>query len=217
MMAWAWGVSRLIDALENTSGHNIDTTKLAVTGCSRNGKGALVVGAFDERIALTIPQESGAGGTASWRVSEYLHNQGQNIQTASSAFGEQPWFDSVFGNFTSSVNNLPMDHHMLMAMVAPRGLLNIDNAIDWLGPESTQTAGVAGKEVYKALGVPANMAVSQPSSSHTHCQFPSSQNTILRNYLNKFLKGVNSGNTDVVEGPSVDRARWINWSTPTLQ
>jgi hypothetical protein len=115
------------------------------------------------------------------------------------------------------VNNLPMDHHMLMAMVAPRGLLNIDNPIDWLGPESTQTAGVAAKEVFKALGVSANMGVSQTSSQHTHCQFPSSQNDELRNFLNKFLKGVNSGNTDIVEGPSVDRSRWINWSTPTLQ
>ncbi|GAB3830428.1 hypothetical protein GCM10028895_46510 [Pontibacter rugosus] len=63
-MAWAWGVSRVIDALEKMPRANIDARKLGVTGCSRNGKGALVVGAFDERIKLTIPQEPGAGGAA---------------------------------------------------------------------------------------------------------------------------------------------------------
>src|SRR5690606_4976111 len=63
MMAWAWGVSHVIDALASTPEANIDTGRIAVSGCSRNGKGALVVGAFDERIALTVPQESGAGGS----------------------------------------------------------------------------------------------------------------------------------------------------------
>lgn len=214
IMAWAWGVSRLIDALEVTPAANIDASRLAVTGCSRNGKGALFAGAFDERIDLTIPQES---GTASWRVSQYLSNQGQNIQTASSAHGEQPWFDTVFGNFTGSVNNLPFDHHMVMGMIAPRGLLTIDNPIDWLGPQSTQTAGVAAKEIWKALGADANIGVSQTSSQHSHCQFPSSQNAELRAFLNTFLKGVNSGDTNIVKGPSVNRSQWIQWSTPNLQ
>lgn len=65
LTAWAWGVDRLVDALEQvnaTSG--IDTTRLGVTGCSRNGKGAFIVGALVKRIALTIPQESGSGGAA---------------------------------------------------------------------------------------------------------------------------------------------------------
>ncbi len=48
----------------------IDPTRLGVTGCSRNGKGALMVGAMDARFALVVPQESGSGGVASWRVSE---------------------------------------------------------------------------------------------------------------------------------------------------
>src|SRR6185436_11181521 len=70
MIAWAWGVSRIIDALEATPAANIDPKRIAVSGCSRNGKGALVIGAFDERIRLTVVQESGAGGSASWRISQ---------------------------------------------------------------------------------------------------------------------------------------------------
>jgi cephalosporin-C deacetylase-like acetyl esterase len=71
MVAWAFGVSRILDVLETLPGANINTKKIAVTGCSRNGKGALVAGALDSRIALTIPQESGSGGTACWRLSDY--------------------------------------------------------------------------------------------------------------------------------------------------
>jgi len=76
MIAWSWGISRLIDALERTPAALVDPARLGVTGCSRNGKGALVAGAFDERIALTIPQESGSGGAASWRVSQAQLNAG---------------------------------------------------------------------------------------------------------------------------------------------
>jgi cephalosporin-C deacetylase-like acetyl esterase len=59
MMAWAWGVSRLVDVIAQTPATKIDPTRLGVTGCSRNGKGALTVGAFDERIVLTIPPRIG--------------------------------------------------------------------------------------------------------------------------------------------------------------
>src|SRR5262249_46348656 len=52
LMAWAWGASRLIDAIEKTPAANLDPNRLGVTGCSRNGKGALAVGAYDERIKL---------------------------------------------------------------------------------------------------------------------------------------------------------------------
>jgi hypothetical protein len=54
MMAWAWGVGRVIDALEKTPSARIDTTRLGVSGCSRDGKGALVAGAFEPRIKLTV-------------------------------------------------------------------------------------------------------------------------------------------------------------------
>jgi hypothetical protein len=66
------GFSRIIDVLisEKAAGRNniIDPTAVGVTGCSRNGKGAFTVGAFDERIALGIPQESGTGGVSAFRI-----------------------------------------------------------------------------------------------------------------------------------------------------
>ena len=75
--AWPWGVSRLIDGLELVADElPIDLEHLAITGCSFAGKMALFSGAFDERIALTIAQESGGGGAAAWRVSETLGEVG---------------------------------------------------------------------------------------------------------------------------------------------
>ena len=70
MTAWAWAVSRIIDALEATPSANINISRIGVNGCSRDGKGAFVAGALDDRVVLTIPQESGSGGAACWRISD---------------------------------------------------------------------------------------------------------------------------------------------------
>jgi (4-O-methyl)-D-glucuronate---lignin esterase len=220
MIAWAWGVSRIIDALEKTPEANIDPARIAVTGCSRNGKGALTAGAFDERVALTIPQESGAGGSASWRVSQAGSNGGENVQTLQSAAGEQPWFRANFGqNFSNgNVTRLPFDHHSVMGMVAPRALLVIDNRIDWLGIDSTFTAGSIASEIWQALGIGDRMGYWQ-TTGHTHCAFPGEQRAALEAYVQKFLVGGGTGDTNLLRGDqaNADLARWQTWQTPTLQ
>lgn len=127
LTAWAWGVSRIIDALELTPAAGINTQKIGVTGCSRNGKGAIVAGALDERVALTIPQESGSGGAACWRLSDYQKSQGTDVQTASHIITENVWFSKNFDPHVNQVNRLPFDHHSLAGLVAPRGLFVIEN------------------------------------------------------------------------------------------
>ena len=220
MTAWAWGVSRLIDALEKTPGANIDAERLGVTGCSRNGKGALIVGALDERILLTIPQESGSGGSAAWRVSDAQRSAGQNVQTLSQIVTENVWFRSSFSQFSSTATRLPFDHHQVMGLVAPRALLVIENTdMEWLGNVSTYTASVVAREIWTGLGIADRMGVSQVGG-HQHCSFPSSQQPEVNAFVDKFLIGTGNGNTNVVRTDgnfSVDRARWINWTTPNLQ
>ncbi|KAG5349017.1 hypothetical protein C0989_006543 [Termitomyces sp. Mn162] len=128
LTAFTWGVSRVIDALELTPSVQIDTTQIGVTGCSRKGKGTLVTGALDSRVALTIPQESGFGGTDCWRLSDALFAGGLVTQTALEIVQENVWFARSFAEFANTtVDRLPVDHHMLMGLVAPRGLLVIDN------------------------------------------------------------------------------------------
>src|SRR5690606_939390 len=208
------------DVIDSAEGAIIDPTRLGVTGCSRNGKGALMAGALDERIALTIPQESGAGGAVSWRVAQSLANSGEDIQTLSHAAGEQPWFRASFGDTFGGANvtRLPYDHHQLMGMVAPRGLLVLDNNIAWLGPLAAFVATSATKEIYRALGVPDNVAYSE-AGGHGHCQFPANQLGVLSAFVQRFLLG-EAGNTDVMRstlGDSDDVSAWIDWSTPTLE
>ena len=217
LMAWAWGVSRLIDALEKTPAANIDPTRLGVTGCSRNGKGALTVGAFDERIKLTIPQESGSGGSGSWRVSDWMASQGQETQTLSQIVNENVWFRANFNQFSSAATKLPFDHHSIIGLVAPRAILIIENDILWLGPQSSWSGANAARMIWQAHGVPDMMGYSL-TTGHTHCAFPSSQQSEVNAYVQKFLIGGGSGNTDIMRNDPVvtfNQAMWVNW-TPEL-
>jgi hypothetical protein len=218
--AWAWGVSRIIDAIEKTPEAHIDARRIAVTGCSRYGKGALMAGALDERVALTIPQESGAGGSASWRVSQAQSDMGENVQTLSNAANEQPWFRADFGQTFggSNVTKLPFDHHMVMGMVAPRALLVIDNPVDWLGVDSTFTDGSIAHAIWEAFGLPDHMGYWQ-SSAHTHCAFPAEQRAVFEAYVKKFLVGTGTDDTNILraESAKADLAAWMEWTPPTLQ
>ena len=220
LMAWAWGASRLIDALEVTPSANIDAAKIAVTGGSRYGKGALAAGAFDERIALTIPQESGCGGTSSWRVAEAQKSSGQNVQTLSHIITEQPWLSKSIDQFVNQTNKLPVDQHMILGMCAPRGLLVVENTgMEWLGNVSCYTSSQAARMIYESLGVKDNMGFSQ-IGGHMHCAFPDAQIPELRAFIQKFLLDDNSANTSInkTDGNfSFDRARWVDWSAPTLR
>ena len=118
---WAWGLSRIIDGLQQLGPEvtKIDTKHIGVTGCSYAGKMALYCGAFDERVALTIAQEPGGGGAAAWRVSHTLDEVESLDRT------DYHWFkESQLENFHGdSVYRLPYDQHELCALVFPRALL----------------------------------------------------------------------------------------------
>jgi hypothetical protein len=70
LMGWAWGVSRIMDVMEKGGfGGSINPEKLVVSGISRWGKAALVIGAFAQsqqgtQIAVTNPGSAGSGGPA---------------------------------------------------------------------------------------------------------------------------------------------------------
>ncbi|KAJ6591676.1 putative extracelular cellulose binding protein [Mycena vulgaris] len=221
MMAWAWAVRRIMDALERTPAARINTARVGVSGCSRNGKGALVAGAFEPRLVLTIPQESGSGGTDSWRLSDFVLASGISTQTASEIVQENVWLSSAFDQFANtSVNALPFDHHLLGALVAPRGLFVIDNAgFDWLGPFASYGAMVSARTVWTAMQASDAMGISQ-APNHTHCAFPSTQQPLLNAFINRFLLDEPS-NTGVVETAGnytfvVPDAQWAPWSVPTF-
>ncbi len=220
MMAWAWGISRLIDGLQTTEDtYQINTERLGVTGCSRNGKGALMAGAFDERIILTIPQESGSGGAAGWRISDAQYESGEEVQTLRQIVHENVWFTEDFEKFSETAEKLLYDHHSIMGMIAPRALLVLENSdIEWLGDESTYTTSVIGREIWKAMGIPDRMGISQVGG-HNHCQLPDTQRPEVNAFVKKFLLDDSAVNTRIVRTDAdldADLEKWAPWETPTL-
>ncbi len=213
---WAWGVSRIIDGLVMTADQNqIDTKRLAVTGCSYAGKMALWAGAFDERIALTIPEESGGGGEASWR---FMAGQPEteNLEEAQGT----GWYSSRLLDFGNpEAPKLPFDQHSLVAMVAPRAILAIHNTgIARLGSQAGGASMKAAAKVYEALGVPERLGFSQAAASN-HCVFPNSQAADVNAFVQRFLLGDENVDTNIRKDTyaNTDMSEWITWDTPALQ
>ncbi|NVK55021.1 MAG: dockerin-like protein [Alteromonadaceae bacterium] len=220
MTAWSWGLSRIIDVIDKTDQHLIDRSRIGVTGCSRYGKGAIVAGAFDERLVLTIAQESGSGGAASWRISDHQQAQGQNVQTQRQIVTENVWFRDNFKQFSGHTNKLPVDHHQLMGLIAPRGLLVLENtSMEWLGNASTFLTSVVAKTIWLALGVPANIGITQ-TGGHSHCHLPDSQLPDVKHFIDRFLleKAVNPSEILKTDGNyPTSPEDWQKWTVPTLK
>ncbi|WP_244218826.1 cellulose binding domain-containing protein [Micromonospora arida] len=214
LAAWGWGVSRIIDVIEQSDGRTLKADAMGVTGCSRYGKGAFAVGVFDQRIALTMPIESGSAGVPIFRGIP-----GEGAQSLSSAYGEQPWLGDAFGSFTGSPNRLPVDTHEMVAMVAPRGLFIMDNPhIANLGPRSASVAALGGAEVYKALGAGDNITYWSDVQDGSHCANRPEWRTPLQNNIRKFLlKTGNEPGVIRISSRALGRlADWRDWPTPVL-
>ena len=214
-MAWAWGVSRIIDVIEQSGGNILKADDTGVSGCSRFGKGAFVAGAFDQRIPLTMPVESGTDGVPILRGVP-----GESgAQPLSEAYGEQPWVGDAFNSFTSNPSMLPVDTHEMVGMVAPRGLFIMENPhIDWLAATSGSVAALGGAEVYKALGAGNNISYWSDVADGTHCAVRPEWQAPMAASIKFFLEGTGTP-------PAVFRisslkqgnlAQWRNWTTPTL-
>jgi hypothetical protein len=207
--AWAWGVSRIIDGLELTQATlPINLSRIGVTGCSYAGKMALFAGAFDERIALTIAQESGGGGAPAWRVSEF----GGDVEKLGAT--DHNWFKEDMFQFAGlNVPKLPHDHHELMAMVAPRALLVTGNTdFFWLSNPSCYVSARAAHEVWKQFGIGDRFGF-YIDGQHGHCAIPASQRPSIEAFVDKFLAGNTNANTDITVHPYPDMnyQRWYSW------
>ena len=192
---WAWGLSRIIDGLQQLGPEvtKIDTQHIGVTGCSYAGKMALYCGAFDERVALTIAQEPGGGGAAAWRVSHTLDEVESLDRT------DYHWFkESQLENFHGdSVYRLPYDQHELCALVFPRALLLLGNPdYKWLADEAMLPSAQAARKVWERFGVADRMGWSIVDG-HGHCQLPDSQVPEVQAFIDRFLLGRSADTSDV--------------------
>ncbi|HWR13373.1 MAG TPA: hypothetical protein VN577_00990 [Terriglobales bacterium] len=168
LVAWAWGVSRLIDYFETDP--DIDGDKVGVEGHSRNGKATLVAAAYDQRVVAAYPSCGGSLGT-SWARRAY----GETLDFVSSSSSEYHW---VTGNimkyagpinpygprenqFPRKVQNLDVDTHSMMSLIAPRAVFtnggtdnSNGNGDAWQDPRGMYLAGAVSGPVWEFLGWP---------------------------------------------------------------
>ena len=184
---------------------------VAATGCSYAGKMALFAGAFDERIALTIPQESGGGGAPAWRVTRAIEAYGasEDIQCTN-----YDWFAGQMRQFAGDNGyKLPTDHHELMGMVAPRALLVTGNTdFHWLSNRSNYITSRATKRIYDTFGIGDRFGF-YIDGGHGHCAIPPEQAPAIAAYVDKFLLDDETADTNVAVHPypALDYRRWTAW------
>ena len=163
LMAWAWALCRGMDMLEKD--RRVDASRALLTGCSRLGKAALLAGAFDQRFAVVVPNQTGGGG-----VPLSKRNFGEFVSSEVEHFGY--WWCKGFAKWAGKEKDMPFDQHMLLACIAPRPLLVEGFTHPWFDARGEFLALRAASPVWSFLGAEGLPDVDFPHSFETQAIGP---------------------------------------------
>jgi hypothetical protein len=90
--------------------------------------------------------------------------------------------------------------------------------MEWLAEESGHVSCKAAHKVWRAIGIPDRFGFSKVGHDD-HCVLPDVQRPEVIAFVEKFLLGDTTANTDVEISPydTIDLSYWIQWDTPELE
>jgi len=142
--AWAWGFSLMIDALERDAA--VAASEYITWGHSRYAKSALLAAAFDDRISGVIAHQSGTGGASLNRA-----KKGESVGAITKSYPH--WFAKTYAGFAGREDEMPVDQHQLLALIAPRPVLLGNARRDvWSDPNGAFRAAAGADPAYELYG-----------------------------------------------------------------
>lgn len=162
--AWGWGASRIIDYFEKSK--VVDSSRIIVVGHSRSGKAALWCGAQDKRVAVAISNESGNSGA---KISR--RNFGESVEAITKSFPY--WFVPGYKQYANNESSLPIDQHMLLALMAPRAVYIASAADDlWADPKGQYLALTEAQPVFNFYNFGLQLPKNMPANNAQIIQIP---------------------------------------------